>query len=102
MIALPVVSFHEPALRVESLHALAYCPRLFYLQEIERISVPNDRVFAGRELHASLEADVDVERVCLELASDALGLTGKVDCLRRRDGVYIPYEYKRGSRQSKC
>src|SRR5205807_2838218 len=24
------------------------------------------------------------------------GLTGKVDCLRRRDGSYLPYEHKRG------
>src|SRR5262249_49648180 len=36
------------------------------------------------------------EAVSLELASDALGLTGKVDCLRRRDGSYLPYEHKRG------
>ena len=30
------------------------------------------------------------------LSSSALGLTGKVDCLRRRDGSVIPYEHKRG------
>ena len=28
--------------------------------------------------------------------SPALGLVGKVDCLRRRDGSYLPYEHKRG------
>ena len=32
----------------------------------------------------------------LELASDSLGLVGKVDCLRRRDGSHLPYEHKRG------
>ena len=31
-----------------------------------------------------------------ELISERLGLTGKVDCLRRRDGHFIPYEHKRG------
>ncbi len=86
MIALPVLDAHDPLLRVESLHALAYCPRLFYFQEVERISVPHERVFAGRQLHAALEADEDGESVSIELTSTTLGLTGKVDCLRRRDG----------------
>jgi CRISPR-associated protein Cas1 len=98
MIPLPVLDSHAPALRVESLHAFAYCTRLYYLQEVERISVPHERVFAGRHLHAALEADADAdgESVSLELASDALGLVGKVDCVRRRDGSHLPYEHKRG------
>lgn len=37
-----------------------------------------------------------VESTSLELASDALGLVGKVDCLKRRDGTFLPYEHKRG------
>src|SRR5579864_5433291 len=86
----------DPPLRVMSLHALAYCHRLFYLEEVEEIRVADDRVYAGRELHASLEADDDGEWTSLELTSDKLGLTGKVDCLRRRDGSYLPYEHKRG------
>ena len=96
MIALPVLDSHDPMMRAEALHALAYCPRLFYLQEVERISLPDAAVFAGRQLHAALEADEDGEAVNLELASSALGLAGKVDCLRRRDGSYLPYEHKRG------
>ncbi len=96
MIPLPLLDSHTPGLRVESLHALVYCPRLFYFQEVERISVPHAAVFAGRELRASLEADDDGEEMSLELSSNALGLFGKVDCLRRRDGSYLPYEHKRG------
>lgn len=96
MISLPVTDSHTPDLRVESLHALAYCQRLYYFQEIERICVPHEAVFAGRQLHAALEAQDDGESVCLELSSPTLGLVGKVDCLRRRDGSYIPYEHKRG------
>lgn len=96
MIALPILDSHAPALRVESLHALAYCQRLFYFQEVERISVPHENIFAGRELHTSLEADEEGEKTSLELSSDNLGLFGKVDCLRRRDGSYLPYEHKRG------
>ncbi len=86
----------EPPLRVMSLHALAYCPRLFYLEEVEELRVADDRVYAGRELHASLEADEDGESTQLELADPGLGLVGKVDALRRRDGSFLPYEHKRG------
>jgi CRISPR-associated protein Cas1 len=85
-----------PPVRVMALHALAYCPRLFYLEEVEEIRVADDRVYAGRELHAALEADEDGERTQLELEDPALGLVGKVDALRRRDGALVPYEHKRG------
>jgi CRISPR-associated protein Cas1 len=96
MLALPVLDTHEPPVRVMALHALAYCPRLFYLEEVEEIRVADAAVYAGRQLHAALEADEDGEQVSVELTSTALGLTGKVDCLRRRDGSYLPYEHKRG------
>ena len=96
MVTLPLLDVHEPRVRVMALHTLAYCPRLFYLEEVEEIPVADAAVFAGRQLHAALEADEDGEAVNLELASATLGLTGKVDCLRRRDGSYRPYEHKRG------
>ncbi len=96
MPSLPLLDAHEPPVRVMALHALAYCPRLFYLEEVEEIRVADAAVYAGRQLHAALETDEDGEAVNLELASPALGLVGKVDCLRRRDGSYLPYEHKRG------
>ncbi|OWK34205.1 type I-MYXAN CRISPR-associated endonuclease Cas4/Cas1 [Fimbriiglobus ruber] len=96
MLPLPVLGSHRPPVRVMALHALAYCRRLFYLEEVEEIRVADHRVFAGRQLHAALEADEEGETVALELASETLGLLGKVDCVRRRDGSYLPYEHKRG------
>src|SRR5690242_2233303 len=96
MIPLPVLDTRAPPVRVMALHALAYCQRLFYLEEVEEIRVADAAVFAGRELHAGLEAEEGEDRTSLELASDNLGLTGKVDCIRRRDGSYLPYEHKRG------
>ena len=92
----PVDNSHAPPIRVMALHALAYCPRLFYLEEVEEIRVADARVYAGRELHAALAAEEDGEAVQIELTSERLGLTGKIDCLRRRDGAYVPYEHKRG------
>jgi CRISPR-associated protein Cas1 len=96
VISLPVAEPAEPPLRVMALHALGYCHRLFYLEEVEEIRVADARVYAGRELHAALAADEDGEAVDLDLQSDVLGLRGRVDCLRRRDGSLLPYEHKRG------
>lgn len=84
--------------RVMALHALGYCERLFYLEEVEEIRVADDAVFAGRELHVALE-DPDPslrELRSFEVASEALGLVGRVDALRRRDGGWMVYEHKRG------
>ncbi len=95
-IQLPII---DPPLRVMSLHALLYCERLFYLEEVEEIRVADAAVYAGRELHESLVGDEDAASGCweeLELASPLLGIIGKVDCLKRRDGQVVPYEHKRG------
>jgi CRISP-associated protein Cas1 len=84
-------------LRIMSLHALAYCERLFYLEEVENLRVADERVYAGRRLHAEIERDEDdEEELTLALESERWGLVGKVDCIRRRDGMLIPYEHKRG------
>lgn len=85
-----------PLLRVMALHALAYCERLFYLEEVEEIRIADQSVYAGRRLHEELAAKDEGDFVSLTLESEALGLKGKVDCLRRRDGQLIPYEHKRG------
>ena len=85
----------DPTFRVMALHALAYCERLFYLEEVEEIRVADAAVYAGRRLHEELVAD-EGEFVSLVLESETLGIRGKVDCLRRRDGLLIPYEHKRG------
>ncbi|WP_224365804.1 type I-MYXAN CRISPR-associated endonuclease Cas4/Cas1 [Hyalangium versicolor] len=82
------------SIRVHALHALAYCERLFYLEEVEEIRVADASVYAGRRLHVELAEDG--ERVELELSSEAAGLHGKVDALRRRDGVLVVHEHKRG------
>ena len=84
--------------RVMALHALEYCERLFFLEEVEEIRVADHAVFAGRTLHQELQ-DEDVERgewKSFTLSSATLQLTGKMDALRRRDGAWIPYEHKKG------
>jgi len=84
-------------LTVHSLHALGYCERLFFLEEVENLKVADERVYAGRTLHVEIERDEDAdETLTLKLESENYGLVGKVDCIRRRDGQIIPYEHKRG------
>jgi CRISP-associated protein Cas1 len=85
----------QPTLRVNALHALAYCPRLFYLEEVEQLYTQDAAVFAGRRLHEEL-AQEDGDWEALSLESAELGLRGTVDALRTRNGQTIPYEHKRG------
>lgn len=83
-------------LSVASLHALVYCERLFFLEEVEKIRLADAAVFAGRRLHVELaqEEAESVERRSFE--SEELGLRGAVDIIRLRSGELIPYEHKRG------
>lgn len=94
----PELAFVEAqeTIRVSALHAFAYCPRLFYLEEVEQLYAQDAAVFAGRRLHVELEHQEDEEWEDLFLESAELGLRGRVDALRQRDGQTIPYEHKRG------
>lgn len=84
-----------PLIRVMALHALGYCERLFYLEEVEEIRVADDRVYAGRTLHES-EVDADGEWSSVLLESEEWGIRGKVDFVRYRDGRLVAYEHKIG------
>lgn len=84
-----------PIIRVMALHALAYCERLFYLEEVEEIRVADHRVHAGRTLHDA-EVDKNREWQSLELSSEEWGIRGKVDFARYRDGRLVAIEHKKG------
>ena len=78
------------------LHALAYCERLFYLENVERIRLADARVFAGRRAHAEKLPEEEGSWTRLRYESHELGLRGEVDLLRKIDGELVPYELKRG------
>jgi CRISPR-associated protein Cas1 len=84
---------HEPFIRVMALHALMHCERLFYLEEVEEIRIADASVYTGRRLHEELAAE-EGEMASLVLESERLGLKGKVDCLRRRNGQPKGVEHK--------
>jgi CRISPR-associated protein Cas1 len=81
-----------------ALHALLYCERLFYLEEVEEIRVADAAVYAGRRLHDDVVSldDETPERRSVEVSSEQWGIFGKVDAVRRRDGTWVAYEHKRG------
>lgn len=84
----------HPTIRVMALHALAYCERLFYLEEIEEIRVTDAAMWAGRRLHQELDEPEDIVELTLE--DPDLGIRGRMDAVRRRDGTLYPVEHKRG------
>jgi CRISPR-associated protein Cas1 len=86
----------QDTLRVNALHALAYCPRLFYLEEVEELYTQDAAVFAGRRLHVEIEKEEGEEWQEFVLENNELGLRGKVDALRTRNGQTVPYEHKKG------
>lgn len=92
---LSVDKCEQEPLRVNALHALRYCKRLFYLEEVEQQYVQDEAVFAGRRLHTELDGDSD-DWSTFSLESSSLGLKGKVDALLTKEGCIIPYEHKRG------
>ncbi|NJO74207.1 MAG: type I-MYXAN CRISPR-associated endonuclease Cas1 [Leptolyngbyaceae cyanobacterium RM1_406_9] len=96
MSSISVLAQPQDTIRVNALHALAYCPRLFYLEEVEELYTQDDRVFAGRRLHTEIEKEEGAEWHEFVLEDEMLGLRGKVDALRTRNGQTIPYEHKRG------
>ena len=81
--------------RASALHALTYCERLFFMQHVEDISNPTDRVLAGRTLHAT-QVDKEQEWESIELVSEAWGIRGKVDFARYREGQLVAVEHKKG------
>lgn len=95
-IAVPLAP--EPPIRIMALHAMLYCERLFYLEEVEEIYVADANVYAGRRLHDNHvpEDDITPEKRSFQVASEAWGLTGKADAVRKRDGQWIVYEHKKG------
>jgi CRISPR-associated protein Cas1 len=79
-----------------AIHAFAYCPRLFYLEEVEEIRIADERVFEGRELHHQLESSENSEIHTFTLESETWGLKGKLDACRCAKGNWYVIEHKKG------
>lgn len=73
------ITHQEPLLRIMALHALAYCKRLFYLEDVEEIRVADHRVYAGRTPHEAGLPEDGGELVNITLESERWGMKGTLD-----------------------
>ncbi|MGC8485818.1 MAG: CRISPR-associated endonuclease Cas4g/Cas1g [Candidatus Baltobacteraceae bacterium] len=88
------------------LNAYVYCPRLFWLEHVEREFQSTFEMVDGERVHRRVdqshgELPASAERVkaeasSVELASAELGVVAKIDLVRADGERAVPIEYKRG------
>jgi CRISPR-associated protein Cas1 len=94
---------------VRNVAEYAYCPRLFYLMEVEGIHLPSADTEAGNAVHKRVDRpsaadknedteDTDRPKVMrsLTLTSNTLGLTATLDLAEINGDVAVPVEYRKG------
>jgi CRISPR-associated protein Cas1 len=92
---------------VRALNQVSYCPRLYYLEYVESIMPINEHVEDGLFQHRRVD-DPDLQHRTrkegdtfhtrsVQISSEHLGLTAKLDLVEERNGSVCPVEYKRGS-----
>src|SRR5580700_4551341 len=91
---------------LRALNQVTYCQRLYYLEYVESVMPTNEHVEDGLFQHRRVDdpdlqnrprKDGDaVQTRSLQLSSERLGLTGKLDVVEEKNGQIYPVEYKRG------
>jgi CRISPR-associated protein Cas1 len=92
---------------VRALNQVTYCPRLYYLEYVEAVMPINEHVEDGLFQHRRVD-DPDLQHRTrkegdalhtrsVQISSERLGITGKLDLLEEKNGTVYPVEYKRGS-----
>jgi CRISPR-associated protein Cas1 len=91
---------------VRALNQVTYCPRLYYLEYVEAVMPINEHVedglFQHRRVddpqlqHRSRKEGDALHTRSVQLSSERLGLTGKLDLVEEKNGAVYPVEYKRG------
>jgi CRISPR-associated protein Cas1 len=91
---------------VRALNQVSYCPRLYYLEYVESVMPTNEHVEDGLFQHRRVD-DPDLQNRTrkegdvlhtrsVQLASERLGLTAKLDLVEEDGGRIYPVDYKRG------
>jgi len=88
------------------LNEFAYCPRLFFLEWVDSLWAPNSDTAEGERRHRRVDSgggaaplpDEGPVRAArsVELASDRLGITAKLDLLEGAGGGVVPVDTKKG------
>jgi CRISPR-associated protein Cas1 len=88
------------------LNEYAYCPRLFFLEWVDRLWAPSGDTAEGDRLHRRADAgggavpppgegEVRAAR-SVELSSEKLGIVAQLDLLEGQDGRVVPVDTKKG------
>lgn len=90
-------------LPVRMLNESVYCERLFYLMWVSQLFETTDRTAAGSAVHARVDkerstgpSDQPAAVTALTLASEDLGLIGKLDLVEFDHNTAVPIDYKVG------
>lgn len=92
------------------INEMAYCPRLFYLEYVQREWAESADTLDGRFVHRRVDREQGVMPAADQLdpesrlhsrsitvGSDRLGAIARIDLLETNDGWVVPVDYKRGS-----
>jgi CRISPR-associated protein Cas1 len=91
---------------VRALNQVTYCRRLYYLEYVEAVMPLNEHVEDGLFQHRRVD-DPDLQHRTrkegealhtrsVQISSERLGITGKLDLIEEKNGAVYPIEYKRG------
>lgn len=88
---------------ISALNALEYCPRRFYYQFVQGVTLVNEYVLEGTLAHRRIHqqgthvtGEGEIETTRLYLYSETLRIAGFTDVIEEQGGKIIPVEYKRG------
>jgi CRISP-associated protein Cas1 len=92
---------------VRALNQVTYCQRLYYLEYVESLMQNNEHVEDGLFQHRRVD-DPDLQgrtrkeggalhTRSVQISSEKLGITAKLDLIEEKNGAVYPVEYKRGS-----
>ncbi len=98
---------NQDLIPVRALNQVTYCNRLYYLEYVESLMPINEHVEDGIFQHRRVD-DPDLQNRprkdgavvhtrSVQLSSERLGITGKLDVVEEKDGRTYPVEYKRGN-----
>jgi CRISPR-associated protein Cas4 len=83
-----------------------YCPRLFWLEYVEREFASSYDTVDGERIHRRVDqprgtipddiADMRSEATSVELSSEALGVVAKIDMVRADGDAVVVIDFKRG------
>ena len=100
-------TFETDLIPVRALNQVTYCPRLYYLEYVEALMPLNEHVEDGLFQHRRVDDPTLQHRTrkegaalhtrSVQISSEKLGLTAKLDLVEEKNQAAYPVEYKRGT-----